>query len=74
MLNLYLSKPDNVINLNDGYFSKFTFDLLEFEQAKKIIMSIDGVELTDDFMIVSKFTSGKVDLSNILLDARQHLI
>lgn len=65
MLNIYLSKPDRVINLNDGYFSKFTFDLLEYELSKKIVMNIDGVELTNDFMIVSKFTDGKVDLSKL---------
>lgn len=65
MLNIYLTKPNNVINLNDGYFSKYTFDLLEYELSKKIVMNIDGVELTGDFKILSKFTDGKVDLSKL---------
>lgn len=66
MLKIFIrSNKDNVIDINDVYFNKFTFKKLEYETARKIIKEIDGVELTQDFKITSKFTEGLLDLTKL---------
>ncbi len=65
MMNLYLTKPESVVNANDSFFNKYTFGKLDYNQAKNIIMHIDGVELTKDFKIKSQFTAGELDLSKL---------
>lgn len=66
MLNIYLNcNKSNIIELNDVYFNKYTYKLIDYNIAKRIIKEIDDVELTEDFMIVSKFTNGLLDLSKL---------
>ena len=66
MLQVFIrQKGDNVVDINDVYFDKFTFKKLDYFAAKDIISKIDGVELTEDLKIVSKFTKGVLDLSKL---------
>lgn len=65
MLRIYLNEQRDVVNANDSYFNKYTFEKLDYEQAKEIIKSIDGVDLTKDFKVKSQFTNGEIDLSKL---------
>ena len=65
MLKIYLDEPQNVITANDSYFNRYTFQELDYKQAKEIIKSIDGVDLINDFKIKSQFTDGELDLSKL---------
>jgi len=60
-----LDEPQNVITANDSYFNRYTFQELDYKQAKEIIKSIDGVDLINDFKIKSQFTDGELDLSKL---------
>lgn len=66
MLKMYIkTNKENVININDVYFNKYTFGKLDYATSKSIIKEIDGVELTQDFKIISKFTNGVLDLTKL---------
>lgn len=66
MLKIYIkTNKENVININDVYFNKYTFGKLDYATSKSIIKEIDGVELTQDFKIISKFTNGVLDLTKL---------
>ena len=66
MLKVYIKvNKENVININDVYFNKYTFRKLDYKTAKSIIKEIDGVELTQDFKIISKFTNSALDLTKL---------
>lgn len=66
MLRMYVrGDKSNVVDVNDVYFNKFTFNKLDYSTASRIIKEIDGVELTQDFKIISKFTDGLLDLSKL---------
>ena len=65
MLEIYLNKQEGIVNANDSYFNKYTFQKLDYEQAKNIIKSIDGVDLHDNFKVRSQFTDGEIDLSKL---------
>lgn len=66
MLRIFIRKStENVVNVNDVYFNKYTFRMLDYEKAKEIIKEIDGVELTKNFKIVSKFTGSELDLTKL---------
>ena len=66
MLKIFIKEDiENVININDVYFNKYTFGKLDYATSKSIIKEIDGVELTQDFKIISKFTNGILDLTKL---------
>lgn len=65
MLEIYLNKQEGIVNANDSYFNKYTFQKLDYEQAKDIIKSIDGVDLQDNLKVKSQFTDGEIDLSKL---------
>lgn len=65
MLRIYLVEQKKVITANDSYFNRYTFQELDYNQAKDIIKSIDGVDLLNDFKVKSQFTEGEIDLSKL---------
>ncbi|MGN0485589.1 MAG: DUF4869 domain-containing protein [Lachnospiraceae bacterium] len=66
MLRLFLNKAvADKVSLNDVYFNKYTFRKLDYTTASKIIQMIDGVQLTDEMKIISKFTDGAMDLTKL---------
>ena len=66
MLKIFIKEDiENVININDVYFNKYTFKKLEYETTKNVVKEIDGVELTQDFKIISKFTDSILDLTKL---------
>lgn len=65
MLEIYLNKQEGIVNANDSYFNKYTFQKLDYKQAKDIIKGIDGVDLQDNLKVKSQFTDGEIDLSKL---------
>lgn len=66
MLKLFINiDNDNIISMNDAYFDRYTFANLQYYVAQDVIRRIDGVELTQDFKIVSKFTQGLLSLDHL---------
>lgn len=66
MLTIYLGGTgDNVVNFNDVFFNKYTSSNLDLGKAKEVVKIIDDCILTDESKVISKFTGGELDLSNL---------